>query len=56
MYDSLSMLATLPDDTVVLPGHQYSAPSAARLSEVKEINYVFKPKSREQWLTMFGHD
>ena len=56
MYDSLSMLATLPDDTVVLPGHQYSAPSAARLSEVKEINYVFKPKTREQWLTMFGHD
>lgn len=56
MYQSLSRLATLPDDTVVLPGHRYSEPPAARLSDVKEFNYVFKPRSREAWLTMFGHD
>ena len=56
MYDSLTLLASLPNDTVVLPGHQYSAPSAARLSDVKEHNYVFKPRTREQWLMMFGHD
>jgi glyoxylase-like metal-dependent hydrolase (beta-lactamase superfamily II) len=56
MYDSLTTLASLPDDTVVLPGHQYSAPSAAHLSDVKEFNYVFKPRSKEQWMTMFGHD
>lgn len=56
MYDSLSRLATLPDDTIVLPGHRYSEPPAARLSDVKQYNYVFKPKTKEAWLTMFGHD
>lgn len=56
MYDSLSRLASLPDDTIVLPGHRYSEPPAARLSDVKQFNYVFKPKSKEAWLTMFGHD
>lgn len=56
MYDSLSRLASLPDETVVLPGHRYSEPPAARLSDVKQFNYVFKPKSKEAWLTMFGHD
>jgi len=56
MYDSLSRLATLPDDTIVLPGHRYSEPPAARLSDVKQFNYVFKPKTKEAWLTMFGHD
>lgn len=56
MYDSLSRLAMLPDDTVVLPGHRYSEPPAARLSDIKQFNYVFKPKTKEQWMTMFGHD
>ena len=56
MYDSLTTLASLPDDTIVLPGHRYSEPPAARLSDVKEFNYVFKPRSKEQWLTMFGHN
>lgn len=56
MYESLTRLASLPDDTVVLPGHRYSEPPAARLGDVKEYNYVFKPRSREAWLTMFGHD
>jgi glyoxylase-like metal-dependent hydrolase (beta-lactamase superfamily II) len=56
MYESLSRLATLPDDTIVLPGHRYSEPPAARLSDVKQFNYVFKPKTKEAWLTMFGHD
>lgn len=56
MYESLSTLAQLPDDTIVLPGHRYSEPAAARLSDVKQFNYVFKPRSKEQWLTMFGHN
>lgn len=56
MYTSLSTLASLPDDTIVLPGHRYSEPPAARLSDVKEFNYVFKPRSKEAWMTMFGHD
>ena len=56
MWESLSLLASLPDDTIVFPGHQYSVPPAARLGEVKEFNYVFKPRTKEAWLTMFGHD
>jgi glyoxylase-like metal-dependent hydrolase (beta-lactamase superfamily II) len=54
MYDSLQRLASLPDDIAVFPGHRYSEASAATLAAVKELNYVFKPSTREQWLTMFG--
>ncbi len=54
MYDSLTHLAALPDDTVVYPGHRYSAASIGTLGAVKETNYVFKPRTREQWLTMFS--
>jgi glyoxylase-like metal-dependent hydrolase (beta-lactamase superfamily II) len=54
MYDSLQRLASLPDETVVFPGHRYSAPSDQSLSDVKALNFVFKPKSKHQWLQMFG--
>lgn len=54
MYDSLQRLAALPDDVVVYPGHRYSVASLGTLGAVKESNYVFKPSSKEQWLTMFG--
>ena len=56
MYESPERLSRLPDDTVVLPGHRYSAAPAAVMSEVRDTNYVFKPRSKEQWLMMFGHD
>ncbi len=54
MYESLQRLAGLPDDTVVYPGHRYSVPSTATLAAVKEINMVFKPPTKQAWLTMFG--
>ncbi|MEY2470437.1 MAG: hypothetical protein QOF21_3135 [Actinomycetota bacterium] len=54
MYDSLTRLATLPDDTVVCAGHWYSQPAIASLGDVKEFNYVLKPRTKEQWLMMFG--
>ncbi|HSS11349.1 MAG TPA: MBL fold metallo-hydrolase [Acidimicrobiales bacterium] len=54
MYESLQKLASLPDETAVFPGHRYSAPSVGTIAAVKEINYVFKPKSKDAWLTMFG--
>jgi glyoxylase-like metal-dependent hydrolase (beta-lactamase superfamily II) len=54
MYDSLTRLASLPDDVVLYPGHRYSMASAADMGSVKEQNYVFRPKTKEQWLTMFG--
>jgi glyoxylase-like metal-dependent hydrolase (beta-lactamase superfamily II) len=54
MYESLQRLAHLPDDTIVYPGHRYSMPSSATMTAIREQNYVFKPSSRDQWLTMFG--
>jgi glyoxylase-like metal-dependent hydrolase (beta-lactamase superfamily II) len=54
MYDSLARLASLPDDTVVYPGHRYSVPSAGTLAAVKEVNSVFKPASKEAWLSVFS--
>ena len=55
MYDSLTLLSSLPDNTVVLPGHRYSEAPAAQMSDVRDSNYVFRPRTREQWMMMFGH-
>ena len=54
MYDSLNMLASLPSDTIVYPGHRYSDPAFLALGQVRESNYVFKPTSKEGWLQWFG--
>jgi len=54
MYESLQRLASLPDDLVVFPGHRYSLASSGTLGAIKDLNYVYKPSTREQWLTMFG--
>lgn len=54
MYDSLHMLASLPGDTIVYPGHRYSDPAFLALGQVHESNYVFKPTSKEGWLQWFG--
>jgi hydroxyacylglutathione hydrolase len=54
MYDSLQVLAALPDDTIVYPGHMYSAPSSGTMSALREQNYVFKPKSKDMWMQWFG--
>ncbi len=54
MYTSLQKLAAMPGDTIVYPGHRYSQPSSAALESIRENNYVFRPKSAQQWLQMFG--
>ncbi len=54
MYTSLQKLAAMPADTIVYPGHRYSQPSSASLESIRENNYVFRPKSAQQWLQMFG--
>jgi glyoxylase-like metal-dependent hydrolase (beta-lactamase superfamily II) len=54
MYTSLQKLAAMPTDTIVYPGHRYSAPSHATMETIVESNYVYRPKSAEQWLQMFG--
>jgi len=55
MYESLTQrLAAVPDDTVLYPGHLYSPEPSATMGETRARNYVFRPRSPEQWLTMFG--
>jgi hypothetical protein len=29
-------------------------PSSATMTAIRDQNYVFRPSSRDQWLTMFG--
>jgi len=56
MYESLTQkLAKVPDDAILFPGHQYSMEPSASMGETRAMNYVFRPKSAEQWLMMFGN-
>jgi glyoxylase-like metal-dependent hydrolase (beta-lactamase superfamily II) len=56
LYDSLTRkLGAMPDDTVLYPGHMYSAEPSAPMGEVRRSNFVFRPRTRDQWLMMFGN-
>jgi glyoxylase-like metal-dependent hydrolase (beta-lactamase superfamily II) len=55
MYQSLThRLAKVPDDTVLYPGHLYSADPSATMGETRARNYVFQPKTLEDWMRYFG--
>lgn len=55
MYESLTTrLARFDDDTVLYPGHLYSPEPSATLGETRRRNYVFRLRTPEQWLAMFG--
>jgi glyoxylase-like metal-dependent hydrolase (beta-lactamase superfamily II) len=55
MYYSLTQrLAKVPDDAVLYPGHLYSVEPSAPMGETRQHNFVFRPRSEEQWLSMFG--
>ncbi len=54
MYRSLQKLAALDGDPRVYPGHWYSEQPSCTLSTVRRTNYVFRPKSLEQWQAMMG--
>ena len=55
MYLSLTQrLAKVPDDTVLYPGHLYSADPSATMGETRARNYVYQPQSLEDWMRYFG--
>jgi glyoxylase-like metal-dependent hydrolase (beta-lactamase superfamily II) len=55
LYESLTQkLAKVPDDAVLYPGHLYSEKPSATMAETRSRNVVFRPKSLDQWLMMFG--
>lgn len=55
LYHSLTkVLSKIPDDATLYPGHLYAPRPSASLGETRQLNYVFRPKTEEQWLMMFG--
>jgi glyoxylase-like metal-dependent hydrolase (beta-lactamase superfamily II) len=56
LYHSLTgRLSKVPDQAVLFPGHLYSPEPSRSMGETRELNVVYKPKTAEQWLMMFGH-
>jgi glyoxylase-like metal-dependent hydrolase (beta-lactamase superfamily II) len=55
LYESLTQkLTKVPDDATLYPGHLYSPEPSQSMGETRQFNFVFKPKTEEQWLAMFG--
>lgn len=55
LYESLTTrLARFGDDTVLYPGHRYSPEPSATMGATRARNTVFRVRSPEQWMTMFG--
>jgi len=55
MYRTLSQrLATLPDDTILYPGHHYGSAVTSTMGEQRQENYAFAPKSLDDWLRLMG--
>ena len=55
LYDSLhNRLSKVPDEATLFPGHLYSPEPSAQMGQTRQQNYVFLPRTEEQWLTMFA--
>jgi glyoxylase-like metal-dependent hydrolase (beta-lactamase superfamily II) len=55
LYDSLTnKLSKVPDDSILFPGHLYSAEPSASMGETRQVNFVFRPRSPQEWMSMFG--
>jgi len=53
-YSLTDRLAKVPDTATLFPGHLYSPEPSGSMGDTRAHNVVYKPKSVEQWLTMFG--
>ena len=54
MFRSLQNLATLPDDMILLPGHNYSARPRDTLGNIKSTNAYMKIPDLQTWRRMMG--
>lgn len=55
LYRSLTqVLAQVPDDTVLYPGHAYDPRGHATMGSTRQANMVFQPKSEADWLRLFA--
>ncbi len=56
MYETLTTrLSEVPDDTILFPGHLYSAEPSQSMGETRRFNWVLAPRSAEEWLAIFGY-
>lgn len=56
MYRSLTqVLAKLPEDTVLFPGHNYSTKPVSTIGDEKNENYYLKVGSLQDWSKLMGH-
>ncbi|MGB1504992.1 MAG: MBL fold metallo-hydrolase [Acidimicrobiales bacterium] len=56
MYESLTTrLGRVSDDTILCPGHQYSAEATATMGNTRARNIVFRPSTKEQWMMLFAN-
>ena len=54
MYHSIQKLAALPDDTLLLPGHNYSDVPNASIAETKKVNTYMRINSLASWKMLMG--
>ena len=54
MYYSLQKLAGLPDDTVLLPGHNYGNVPSATMADTKKMNSHMQIDNLAAWKMMMG--
>ncbi len=55
LYRSITeRLAKVPDEAVLYPGHLYSPEPSKQMGATRRENVVYRPRSLEQWLMMFG--
>ncbi len=55
MYFSLKKLGELPDDTLLLPGHNYGGGSSQTLADTKRVNPYLRIPDLETWKSLMGH-
>ena len=49
MFHSLRKLSSLPDETILYPGHHYSPQESETMGKVKEINSYLRIEELELW-------
>ena len=54
MYHSMCKLCSLPDDTLLLPGHNYGHVPNATMGETKQMNTYLRIDDIDTWKTIMG--
>jgi glyoxylase-like metal-dependent hydrolase (beta-lactamase superfamily II) len=54
MWRSLQKLASLPDDTILFPGHNYGGGASATLGDTKQTNTYLRIPTLEMWRELMG--